>query len=163
MPELSRRPLKGTRRIPKMVLIFFGPFRRLPHVSASHRCPGACGKRWPQRSKSPRNVGAVLGVKRSGAVFDMDLGTPAVEFDLVNPVRTGRRYFRQGGRHRLNEGNFTQHAADVGRRVRLYNAAIPSARRNPAAIPANRGNRWLGSRWADLRLAKSRSRSSMIC
>ena len=89
--------------------------------------------------KSPRNVGAVLRVKRSGAVFDVDLSSPAVELDLVNPLWSGRRDFRQRRSHRLNEGNFTQHAADVGRRARLYNAAIPSARRNPAAIPANRG------------------------
>ena len=44
----------------------------------------------------------------------MELHTPAVELDLVQPVGTGRRDYRQRRSHRLNKGNFTQHAADVG-------------------------------------------------
>ena len=47
-------------------------------------------------------------------------------FDFVNPVWPGRRDFRQGRGHRLNEGIFTQHAADVGVFAGLGKCAINS-------------------------------------
>ena len=65
-------------------------------------------------AKALRIVGAVLAVEGRVALLDVELHAPAVELDLVQPVRPGRRHLRQRRRHRLDEWDFTQHAGDVG-------------------------------------------------
>ena len=69
----------------------------------------------PRKRCQPENLdSAVLAVEEGLVIIDVELHAPAVELDFVNPVWPGRRDFRQRRGHRLNEGNFTQHAADVG-------------------------------------------------
>src|SRR6185312_11887143 len=62
--------------------------------------------------------------KRGLLAIDVELHAPAVELNLVQPLRPGRRDPRQCRSHWLDEWNFAQHAPDVGTFTGLGNCGI---------------------------------------
>ena len=74
-------------------------------------------------SEPLRKVGAVLAVERYVLAIDVKVHTPAVELDFLQPVRARRRHLCQRGRHRLDEGNFTQHGG-LWERTAVYTTLV---------------------------------------